>query len=519
MKPERYALEAAPGFHETPARSADLRRQLRAGTIGGGPAGPATRVDHALAHRVTELGRLSRRAFLGGAGAVLSLPALEAVQPSRAHAQTATPLRFVPIYIPNGMMLGEVKPAGATGPLVLSPQLQAFAPLKEKMLVLSRMGTISTRPYKSGGDHVAGVAGWLSCRRPNQTTGADARNGITADQVIANHLAARHATRVSSMQLGVDAPQSAGSCDGLYACPHMHAISWTSTTQFLMPTPNAQVVFDQVFAGYDPNATAVEQAERLRKRKSVLDYMLGEANTLSARLGLADRARLQEYLTGIREVEKNVLAASPAAGCSPPARPAATSDPSKLVPLMNELIKLAFMCDATRVVSYKLGTSWLYPTLREMSFLGFSDQMHGISHYEEKALSRERFGQVEAWLWGQIADLCARLDSVAEAGGKTMLDNTAVLVFSDVNDGQRHEHYDRTVPIIGGLGGKLRTGRHIVYPPGQSVRTAPDGTVFASGFAHVYDTPVARLLLTIMNAMGVPDTTFGDDGTSPLDLS
>ncbi|MFP6686635.1 MAG: DUF1552 domain-containing protein, partial [Polyangiaceae bacterium] len=224
--------------------------------------------------------KLSRRLFLGGAGALVGLPMLESLMSKTARADDSFPMRTLVFYVPNGMHMPAWTPSTVGPHGALPPILSSLENVKDKLLILSGLSNQPAKP-DGPGDHAGGTSGFLTCAHANKSE-SDIQLGISMDQVLANELGDQ--TSIGSMQIGSEGGASAGGCDSGYSCAYTRNISWTSETQPLPKTVNAKVVFDQIFQGADPNATLQEQQRRKLYRTSVLDYVTGEATTLKNKL-------------------------------------------------------------------------------------------------------------------------------------------------------------------------------------------------------------------------------------------
>ncbi|MCB9588837.1 MAG: DUF1552 domain-containing protein [Polyangiaceae bacterium] len=434
--------------------------------------------------------RLSRRHFLGGAAATVALPFLPSLFGRSAHAgEPGTAKRFMAFYVPCGIHMQRWTPSTTGADYQLTPILEPLSAVKQKLLVLSGLGNAPLKP-EGAGDHAAGTAGFLTCRHIAKTSGESIRNGISIDQVFANALAEQ--TRIPSLQLGIDGGGGIGDCDSGYSCAYARNISWASETQPLPKTTNPKVVFDSLFDGFDPNATAEAIARRRKFRSSVLDYVNQDANSLKNKLGKTDQRKLDEYLTGVRSLEQRVQDATELA-CDPIERPGDNYTFPEHVKLMLDLTVMAFQCDVTRVVSFMLGNAG---SGRSYEFIGVSGAHHQISHHQDLQENFDKLTAIDIWEVTQLAYLLERLDAIDE-GGRSILDNSAIFFSSEIEDGNSHSHFNMPIVLAGGLGGDLPTGRHIKYGNKE---------------------PVANLFLRLAQGMGVPQGSFGDDGTAPLDL-
>lgn len=431
--------------------------------------------------------KVSRRLFLGGAGAVLALPMLESAMPRPVRAEDGIARRFLAFYVPNGIHMQAWTPSAVGANYELTPILSPLEEIKSKVLVLSGIDNTPGKP-EGPGDHAGGTSAFLTCRHVVKTEGADIKNGISVDQVIANEIG--KLTRIPSMQLGTDGGSSSGGCDSGYSCAYTRNISWASETQALSKTVSPQVVFDQLFGGLDPEASEAEKAKRLLYRTSILDYVLGEANSLSGKLGATDRRKLEEYMDGVRELELK-LEKGTGPVCTPIDKPPTDLDYPAKVKIMCDLMALAFQCDATRVITFMIRNAG---SGMSHDFVGAPGSHHDISHHNSDPAKFDLLTKIDTWEVAQLAYLLKKLDGIQEGAG-TVLDNTAVFFSSEIADGNAHGHTNMPVVLGGGLAGAITPGRHVKYD------NAP---------------AMANLFISIMNGFGMGSMTFGDNGTGPL---
>lgn len=454
--------------------------------------------------------RLSRRHVLRGAGVALALPWLPSLAPRSAHAQTLAPKRYIPIYLPNGAstLWWQTSGTGAGDAWQLSPLLEPFAPFKNKMLLLRQLGNFTWRedlltmsPAWTGTrerndfcgvctmpngayvipSHSRDPAAMLNCmdgdayrRDRGQNVGTGSMNGETVDQLIARSFS--EPTAIRSLQVGLFDGQ--GGLDERHSAMSRN-MSWSAEGTPLGKDLEPQDVFDRLVAagagqdGLDPEA--VEAIERRRALElSALDSLSEAVTGLQPRLGQDDRARLEDFLTGIRELEGKVGAIVEAtAGCEVPTAPGTIAEPLLRAQSMNELITVALRCDVTRVVSYMLDNSrsdlaytWVPRRDYENGGVevgGTSTSYHESQHHTGTSPD---FASITRWHIEVVADLLQKLDAVEDSAGEapagTLLDNTVVQFFSDMHHGD-HAAFDLPFAFFGGTG-TLRQNE-IVYLP------------------------------------------------------
>lgn len=443
--------------------------------------------------------RLGRRFFLGGAGVALALPFLPSAarlmeSPGTAHAggpTCETPKRMVAWYVPCGIHMEAWRPSGGSAALpgTLPTILRPLETYKSSINVLTGLENYGAASQGDGpGDHARGTGSFLTARHVRKTDG-DIRNGISIDQVAAAHLGM--CTPFASLELGIDGGSGAGSCDSGYSCAYSRNVSWASETTPMPKITDPRVVFDRLFEGFDPTATRAEVERRRAFRTSVLDYALDDANQLRGRLGTTDQRKLDEYMTGVREVEMRVSSTVENV-CEVPGRPSDGLDVTAKIDVMSDLQAIALQCDLTRVITFMManaGSGRSYP------FLGIGDGHHALSHHDGNATNHRKLVDIDTWEVERLAYFLGRLASIEEPDGSTLLDSSMVFFSSEISDGNRHNHNDLPVLMAGSGGGAWTTGRHIVYPD---------------------RTPIANLYIRMLNELGAPVSEFGDDGTESL---
>ena len=433
---------------------------------------------------------LSRRRFLAGSvGTLVALPFFRSLWPARAHAAAvARPVRLFVFYVPNGIVMPMWTPAREGALDVLPPTLQPLLPVKDRVLVLTGLKNLPAIPEGSGG-HASGTGAFLTVTHLSDSETV-IRNNISMDQLAAGAL--RGQTRFASLELGLDGGNALGFCDGNYACAYARNISWSGPTTPMPKINDPRKAFDRLFAGVDPTATAEERARRQRYGQSVLDRVRGDAESLRDRLGAGDRAKLEEYLTSVRELEQRM--SGPTGACSVEPFVPSPSLPGQ-VKAMLDLTVLAYRCDLTRIVTFMLANAG---SGRWHSFIGISESHHGLSHHMGDATMKAKLQKIETWEVGQLAYFLQQLRRVPNDDGTTLLDDAMVFFSSELEDANLHRHVNLPVLLCGGGGGALKSGRHVKYPEQPSI---------------------ASLYLSMLAVMGVDKAKFGDATTRLGNLS
>jgi hypothetical protein len=466
--------------------------------------------------------RLSRRAVLRGLGVSMALPALEVMNPRRAHAQAA-PLRFLCVYSPNGFMMSKWTPTATGTTWTTPPLMKSLEPFRGDFSVLTGLGNYTASlATKFGGSHTRATGSMLT-QYPVGYNSTGVMNGISVDQIIANTI--KDKTKFPSIQVGGRASSSSGNCEDQYSCAYNNNISWSGPTTPLPKQVNPLDVFNRLFGGaggvpmpppgpgpVKPNNTALYQ-------KSILDVVNVRADALRKRLGRTDRGKLDEYFNSVREVEQRISrviptpgmpGTPPAASCTPGAPPRDNRDGSIPFPehlnLLSDLVALAFQCDVTRVATYMYEHS--FSDVRSFaSFLpGVTARHHAITH----ANQADQEEKINLFYVERFAYLMGKLKNMKE-GDRSVLDNSVIYFGSEFGDGHAHNHRGVAMLVAGKGGGRLKTGLHVNYPLDPAKGTGVDG------LGNPKDTQLAHLHLTTLHAFGINQATFGqDDKGNPM---
>lgn len=413
---------------------------------------------------------LPRRTFLKGLGATVALPMLDAMTPALATAaqSAAPPVRLSIAYVPNGVVMEHWKPTTTGTDFQLKRIMQPFAPYQKDMLVLSNLGfdkPKSENGQEAGnpGGHATAGSLYLTGIKPKKTIGLDVEAGVSFDQVAAQAIG--KSTRFPSLELSCDDTRSVGNCDSGYSCLYSNTLSWRSPTSPMPPETNPRLVFERLFGTDDPSIDAATRARRALYRKSILDNLGDHASSLMNTLGASDRRKVDEYLYGIREVEKQLATAQkegqvdPGIG-KPAGIPAQFVDHLKL---MFDLQILAFQADLTRVQSLLIGREG---SLRTYPEIGVRESHHPLTHHRDNPEFIEKVAQINCYHTQLYTYFLDKLRSIPEGNG-TLLDNCVAMYGSGMSEGNSHAHYDLPTVVFGKGGGKLQTGRHISYQAGD----------------------------------------------------
>jgi hypothetical protein len=430
---------------------------------------------------------LPRRTFLRGVGAAVALPALDAMCPAFASSQLPgkKPVRMAFVYVPNGIDMRNWNPEydGALGelPRILKP----LEPFKHDITLLGNLTHNNGRALLDGpGDHGRCCAAYLTGVQPKKTT-IDIKSGISCDQIVAKQLG--NETRFPSLEVGMEDARQAGDCDSGYSCAYTNNLAWKSETQPLPPILNPRALFERLF-GNGAELTPEARARQNKYRRSILDFVTDETKRLQANLGPTDRRKLDDYLSSIREIERQIERAEKNNAQIDPGMDKPYGVPADFAEhfkLMTDMITVAFRADMTRVVTFLVTREGSSRAYRE---IGIPDGHHPLTHHRNDPTMMEKVAQINTYHTQQFAGWIEKLKAIRE-GDSNLLDNSMIVYGAGLSDGNRHLHDDLPTLIAGRGGNFIKTGRRVVYRR---------------------ETPMSNLFLTMMDRMGVHMEHFGD---------
>lgn len=432
--------------------------------------------------------RLPRRTFLRGLGTTMALPMLDAMVPALRGAVTA-PSRLGFVYVSNGVIQEQFRPAAAGDLSDLPPILKPLAPVREHVNVLSGLAHLQADTFGDGtGDHPRASAVWLTGVHAYDRTqpGVEVRLATTADQIAASHIG--KTSRVASLELNLDTPTQ-GACDS-GDCFYVNTISWRNPTTPNPAESHPRVVFQRLFGD---GGSAAQRLARAKKEGSILDSVMQETSRLDRTLGPGDRTKLDEYLDSVREIEQRIqnAEAQGARSVDLPERPvdipATFAEHTKL---MFDLQLLAYRADVTRIFTMIMARELSSRTYPE---IGVPEQHHPISHHRNDPELIAKKAKIDTYHVQLFTYFLEKMAATPDGDG-SLLDHSLLLYGGGMGNGNLHRHQDLPCLLAGKLGGRFQTGRHLVYPE---------------------NTPMANLLVTLLDAAGVRIEKIGDS-TGPL---
>jgi hypothetical protein len=437
--------------------------------------------------------RFHRRAFLRGVGVTMALPWMESFnvwgdEPGKSKPASEAPVRLAVLFSGNGFHSKEWWAKGEGKAMELGRVLAPLHDLREKLTFVRGLYHEEAR---KGNIHSSQTGNMLS--GAPIASGGEIRSGTSFDQLLAQTYG--RSTKVPSLVLGCE--HSNPSVHKNYSMLYSSHISWSSPTT---PTPlelYPALAFDRLFKD------AVAPGD-----KSVLDAVLADATGLRRQISAADQRKLDEYLDSVRDVEKRIENAGkrgevqgwrPTLAKPNIARPAdgIPQDIAEHMRLMCDILVLGFQTDTTRITTLKLNND--HSALRFPNLPSVQQAGHGIDYMIHHLLSHsdgEDWLKVNQFFMEQVAYVARKLDAIQE-GPRTLLDNTMLMHCSSMMAGARHDNDQLPVLLLGGAGGRLKTGRALDY----------------SGKP---DRQLCRLFLSMMDKMDVRPKTFGD-AKAPLE--
>lgn len=438
---------------------------------------------------------MNRRNFLRGLGAAVGLPAMESLSPLMAATTSplattsgGSPLRMAYLYVPNGVNMKHWKPKGEGSGYELSKSMESLDEFREEMQIFSGFAHKHADPGKDGaGDHARSNATFLTGQRAKKTSGSDIKIGTSVDQIAAR--AVQDQTRFSSLELTCDGVRKSGHCDSGYSCAYQFNLSWRSENQPNTPEANPRLVFERLFGAGAPSERARSLAQRLSTQKSILDFISDDAQSMHRRLGRNDQHKLEEYLTGVREIERQIQKNE---SLGPPADPGVAAPLGKPknyqdhMRLLMDMMILAFQTDSTRISTFLLAHDGSNRSFRQ---IGVSEGHHNISHHKRRKSNLEKIQKIDQFYIEQLAYFMNRMKNTKDVDGNSMLHNSMIVYGSGISDGDRHSHDDLPIIVGGNAGGKFKPGRHVDL--GREV-------------------PLSNLYLRMLREFGVNEERFGD---------
>lgn len=412
---------------------------------------------------------ISRRQLLRGSGVSLALPLLESMIPAGVAraADRATPQsRLACIYVPHGAVRASWVPSTQGADFEFTPTLKSLEPFRHRITIVSGLSlpTAYQGPPSAGEHHSRSSRCWITCVAPG--TGP---SPTSMDQLVADHIG--QDTQLPSLELALEERVS---------------ISYRTPTTPMPMQVNPRVVFERLFGD---GSTPQQLAARRAQTATILDVVRQEINSLQHTLPSGDRARFEQYLTDVREVERRLSleAEKSITEIALPDRPTGIPDNfEQHSQVMFDLIALAWQADLTRVSTLMLAQELSNRAFPES---GVNEGFHNCSHHMDMAENMARLSRLNEYhLRHSLTYFVNKLHATPDGDG-SLLDHSLVLYGSGMGNSQDHDHSELPIVLAGGASGRVTGGKH--------VRVAEE-------------TPIANLLVTMIDKLNVPVDAFGD---------
>jgi hypothetical protein len=412
---------------------------------------------------------------------MIALPLLDAMIPART-ALAATAAKAMPrmafIYFPHGAIMEKWTPATEGKGFELTPILTPLKNFQDKLTIVSGLGN---RPAESQAVHAIVPATWLSCVHPKQ--GQEPHGGVTCDQIAAQHIG--QDTPLPSLEIATEAQGGGGACDRDYGCNYSGTISFRTPSTPLPMEYNPRKLFERLFGRGD---TPEERQALVAQYGSVLDMVREDAADLQKTLGQRDQAVVSDYLETVRELERRVqkTQSQDLSKLKLPQVPVGIPDSfDQHLNLMFDMAALAWQGNLTRIVNYMLAAE---VSGRTYNNVGVPDAFHALSHHANDPAKKEKLVRIQKYHTEVFAKWLTKLANTPDGDG-SLLDHSLILYGSNMSNSDRHNQFPLPTAIVGGGCGKLKGGQHLKYPD---------------------HTPVANVLLTLLDHAGVPVDKIGD---------
>lgn len=438
---------------------------------------------------------MNRRNFLRGLGAAVGVPAMESLSPvmaatvdSLATTASGSPLRMAYLYIPNGVNIEHWKPQGKAAGYKLGKSMAALEGLKDDMQIFSGFAHKHADGGKDGaGDHARSNATFLTGQRAKKTAGSDIKVGTSVDQIAARGV--EDQTRLPSLELTCDGVRKSGRCDSGYSCAYQFNLSWRSENQPNTPEASPRLVFERLFGSGSVEERAKSLVQRRSTQKSILDFISDDAKSMHRNLGRNDQHKLEEYLTGVREIERRIQRNESLGAPADPGISAPSDKPKSYrehMRLLMDMMVLAFQTDSTRISTFLLAHDGSNRSFKE---IGVSEGHHNLSHHKRKKSNLQKLQKIDQFYLEQLAYFMHKMKATKDVDGQSLLHNSMIVYGSGIADGDRHSHVDLPVIVGGNAGGAFTPGRHVDL--GEEV-------------------PLSNLYLRMLHEFGVKEKRFGD---------
>jgi hypothetical protein len=400
----------------------------------------------------------------------MALPALESlIKPAVAAAATTAgqmattatgaPLRTAFVYFPNGAIPAAWWPTGAGADFVLGKTMSPLEGMRNHIQILRGLDhhTADGGP-DGGGDHARANSCFLTGVRLKKSA-SDLHAGVSFDQVLAKHYGDQ--TRFPSLELSCDFVRKSGSCDSGYSCAYTYNLAWSTPTTPLTPEPNPRLVFERMFGAGPHGERTANLRRRQAEQRSVLDFVMNDAKRMQHRVGADDARKLDQYFTGVRDIETRIANSEKFSNPSDPDMDTPAGIPANYgehVQIMYDMMALAFQTDSTRISTMLLAHDG---SNRSFADIGIAEGHHDLSHHRNRPEWVEKVASIDLWYAKQFNKFLQKLDSMKDVDGNSVLHNSMIVYGGGNADGNRHTHTNLPIILAGAAGGTMQPGRYV----------------------------------------------------------
>jgi hypothetical protein len=296
------------------------------------------------------------------------------------------------------------------------------------------------------------------------------------------------------LELTCETSRPTGNCDSGYSCAYQFNLSWSGPTTPMTAEANPRLVFERLFGAGPPEQRLTNLKRRRKEQRSILDFVLDDAHHMERQLNPHDKDKLDQYLTGVRELETRITRAEKFGDPKDPK----VSEPDGIpatygehMQMMFDILTLAFQTDSTRVATLLLAHDG---SNRSFADIGIPEGHHDLSHHFGNAEKIQKVSEIDLWYIQQLAAFLQKLDQTKDVDGNSLLHNSMIVYGSGNADGNRHSHDELPIIFAGSGGGTLKTGR----------------------FVKNSATPATNLYLSMASRMGLRNLTQFGDSTGPM---
>ena len=434
---------------------------------------------------------LSRRTVLKGAGVAVGLPFLEAMVPAAtALAKTAAAgkKRAGFFYLPHGAIMNNTPygaemdawtPQGTGADMKFNTIMESMQPFREYVTTFDNIENLAG----NNSVHIWNPSTWLSCTKP-EAGAVGPSMAETLDQIVADHIG--QDTPLPSMEVASETTIQTAACGGASGgCFYSSTLSWRGKHAPLPMEYNPRKVFVSLFGEGDSQEERVAIAN---ETNSLLDLISDRTASLKRDLGAQDKARLDDYLGTVREIERRLQKAGSRDLSNLDLPPAPVGELPKFddqVKMMFDLIALAYQADLTRVASYIMVAEG---TNRTYNHIGVPDSFHPVSHHANDKEKMGKLVKIQTYHMERFADFIKKLSDMSD-GEHSVLENSLFLYGSNMSNSDRHNNYPLPIMLVGHAMGTVKGSQHLVMPE---------------------RTPLANVHLTMLHKLGLPETSFAD---------